>query len=1805
MYLMYYLNEKGERIYTLKKKNPDEFPTVTAHPARFSPEDKYSRHRLIIKKRFGMLLTQTKEPNMSETTIEIDNETEIKSTSSAANDEFYDAEDIDPIKDVKEDDELIAEIEEAIRSSSPVNSNDTKLAEDDVTVESQKNVSLEGTKNIEKEISNFAKLVDQTLKNDEKSLNENSSTEHTEKEISEFTKKIDESLRDNNKSSQEKSQSDSSLQIQLDEERAENELLKDLEDDDKNDFESVTQEVEDLLNDTINEQEEEKISFSMTKNEIVADVKSPTPIDEKVIEVSEDESENSQNEVIENDQPNENSTEKAKDIAEQMEIDTEKLAADVRSPTPIDEKVIKNENLKIITEKESDPKVNVIENENDQLNENPTEEVEDIVEQMEDEIEKVVADVKSPALIDKVIEESKVESEKSESESTKNVSEVRDEEGSIDDKEVDGKSDELLLACDSPKTDLPVIQKDDDTLPSTSNADVTDAIIEKSPKEVNTGVDDAEIIDEIEEKSSDIIQIKENTNNEAVSDVDDNKMNIDDEQEDYELILETIAKKKDFSPKEIEDKHLCIVLDTNADEVPNPVLPSLESSGDFTPLKLKFARRFSTKVGKLSRAELEELVTLKIVENIMFTSDTSKLLATLQKQEKIIEKFRKRLDDVAKQYNDLEMIHKRVMKDLQDRPNVPIIPVKITRAVGLQVSQGIIKAKSNALSVQQKGVKRPCEPSTSAAAASGSDCTKRKKIITPMRPPLSDKERAKLEQQTKEEQNLLKNIKSPSPNKISVASVIPASITVVPINGTASKSKTMNLTNASIDLTDDEEVMTSIPSSSKVVPVQQPPALVAIRASSQPQHMPRNQYMMRSPTQTNLQRFVPQRANPVHRVSTININTLRMHPAPLPNTVNTAQVSRPGMKKIPPRPVIKINNVQNGQNGIIVSWAIDNLTADYAEIHSYQIYAYEETSSPPSVDNWRHVGDVKALPLPMAVTLTQFQEDVTLLSTTMKSILLTPKSTNTNQLSVGSSIKRHESSSSSSSTSSSNSRHQYFLHVSSNTTTNTDIIVGESTEKDHHSNKVFSNNKKQVIRNRCNVKTDVDKFKRVAESVCESGNISKDHSDDPRRNIIKLQQLSDNDTELESLESRPLIVDNKITIESENQVNGKVPKLINLRKKNGTTLIFQKKSNAQKHPKANDYQELESFKKRRSLPHWPNNTGFASNKTDTSNRHSWYDSDYHHHHHPRAIKEEIDEIDPSLTQLSYNDYNLADINNKKTSFGSSVLEGASSVEHVPEIISMKSSIDGNATSRRWRIEQFLKNLVGKKSSLVTTTAASQPTAPVSVQKVKKTPSEHDLLQHEQDHQINPNPESICGSMMSLNKEKQQILNKSTASLNSTSMSMVHQKLWSVVPLLSRKDGNSCSNLLSSSDINNKVEVKSGSIRKCETFLALSSHDPINNINSCNNYNNSRRSQYLSVPSTSGCNRNHSKSSNNLLEPIKPLNRLRNSQSCYVVEHGMSSSLTEYDALGVTKFTCKLCLGECTTDDKMTKIASCGCFFCTECMKAYVEFEISEGAYELSCPDALCQAQGIVSLAEISQLATPSLVAKHHRYRLNREVELDKNRLWCPNRNCETICSVGPLDKPSSSSTTHSQPSSSSTTAQLLLPRGVLCPTCTLEFCSSCKKPWHPSITCEENSRKVGGRHDSMLLFDNDLIKCCPMCAVPIEKDEGCAQMMCKRCKHVFCWYCLASLDDDFLLRHYDKGPCKNKLGHSRASVVWHRAQVIGIFAGFGILLLVASPLLLLAAPCIVCCKCKIEESTTASKLDVLPMEDVRRTDHQV
>ncbi|XP_065345162.1 activating transcription factor 7-interacting protein 1-like [Cloeon dipterum] len=96
------------------------------------------------------------------------------------------------------------------------------------------------------------------------------------------------------------------------------------------------------------------------------------------------------------------------------------------------------------------------------------------------------------------------------------------------------------------------------------------------------------------------------------------------------------------------------------------------------------------------------------------------------------------------------------------------------------------------------------------------------------------------------------------------------------------------------------------------------------------------------------------------------------HPAPLPSVPFIPP--RPGWKQPPPEPHLKVRAKPNG--GIMLSWNL-KFNSDHEDIKFYRIYAYEETSEEPSQLLWRTVGDVVALTLPMACTLTQFKEGYT------------------------------------------------------------------------------------------------------------------------------------------------------------------------------------------------------------------------------------------------------------------------------------------------------------------------------------------------------------------------------------------------------------------------------------------------------------------------------------------------------------------------------------------------------------------------------------------------------------------------------------------------------------------------------------------------------------------------------------------------------------------------------------------------------------------------------------------------------------
>ncbi|XP_076006426.1 E3 ubiquitin-protein ligase RNF144B [Genypterus blacodes] len=257
--------------------------------------------------------------------------------------------------------------------------------------------------------------------------------------------------------------------------------------------------------------------------------------------------------------------------------------------------------------------------------------------------------------------------------------------------------------------------------------------------------------------------------------------------------------------------------------------------------------------------------------------------------------------------------------------------------------------------------------------------------------------------------------------------------------------------------------------------------------------------------------------------------------------------------------------------------------------------------------------------------------------------------------------------------------------------------------------------------------------------------------------------------------------------------------------------------------------------------------------------------------------------------------------------------------------------------------------------------------------------------------------------------------------------------------------------------------------------------------------------------------------------------------------------------------CKLCLNE-QPSAASRKLQSCDCSFCTECLQQYVHLAIREGGgAPITCPDMACQKSGVLLDSEIESLS-PADQELYQRLKFEREVKLDPSKAWCPVVECQAVCSM-----------------TASTEGE---PTAVPCTACNTIFCSACRGAWQDAHTCPERQPMMSSSpsHENS---DSDMpIKQCPMCGIYIERNQGCAQMLCKSCKHTFCWYCLQNLDGDIFLRHYDKGPCRNKLGHSRASVMWNRTQVVGILVGVSIIMLVTSPLLLLASPCILCCVCK-------------------------
>ncbi|XP_035515548.1 activating transcription factor 7-interacting protein 1 isoform X2 [Morone saxatilis] len=186
-----------------------------------------------------------------------------------------------------------------------------------------------------------------------------------------------------------------------------------------------------------------------------------------------------------------------------------------------------------------------------------------------------------------------------------------------------------------------------------------------------------------------------------------------------------------------------------------------------------------------------------------------------------------------------------------------------------------------------------------------------------------------------------------------------------------------------IDLTeDDDDVQVTGVKTATVAalsPIQRPHPVVSIPnsagARSSPQsnlNAPSNPQLTvhhRPPLDSPIKSRAVTTSTPT-RGSSMALPPLPAAPAPPrlpPEAERTSPPQQPQLKLVP------------SQTGIVLSWCVAETDRTCAAVDSYHLYAFHQDNSNSNAaqQHWKKIGEVKALPLPMACTLTQFQSGST------------------------------------------------------------------------------------------------------------------------------------------------------------------------------------------------------------------------------------------------------------------------------------------------------------------------------------------------------------------------------------------------------------------------------------------------------------------------------------------------------------------------------------------------------------------------------------------------------------------------------------------------------------------------------------------------------------------------------------------------------------------------------------------------------------------------------------------------------------
>ncbi|KAF2104945.1 hypothetical protein NA57DRAFT_51735 [Rhizodiscina lignyota] len=203
-------------------------------------------------------------------------------------------------------------------------------------------------------------------------------------------------------------------------------------------------------------------------------------------------------------------------------------------------------------------------------------------------------------------------------------------------------------------------------------------------------------------------------------------------------------------------------------------------------------------------------------------------------------------------------------------------------------------------------------------------------------------------------------------------------------------------------------------------------------------------------------------------------------------------------------------------------------------------------------------------------------------------------------------------------------------------------------------------------------------------------------------------------------------------------------------------------------------------------------------------------------------------------------------------------------------------------------------------------------------------------------------------------------------------------------------------------------------------------------------------------------------------------------------------------------TCSICNEDLPTEDFTLPTSKClhDPEYCRDCLRQSISSDLeSKGWDKIRCPDTRCKR--VLEDADILRLAPGQIYETYSKLSILAALSTMDDFRSClrPGCNSGQIHSTGE-DGPI-----------------------FTCHECGFKVCTIHNIEWHDGETCKEYDYRTDSKlkkkeEKATAKTLNDTTKPCPSCNAPIEKNEGCDHMTCRKrgCGFEFCWLCLAPYD---------------------------------------------------------------------------------------